>query len=63
MKCCMRCTTKRHPGCHSSCKNCEDELAEDRAKKERIRKAKDFAKEPATRTARRYEGLRRKYAK
>lgn len=63
MKCCMRCNAKRHPGCHSTCKEHADELAEDRARKKMIREAKSLEKDPPTRTARMYEGMWRRHAK
>ena len=40
MKCCLDCS-KRKPGCHSTCYDYITESAEERERKEKIRKAKE----------------------
>ena len=44
MKCCYKCE-KRYPACQDICPDRAAELEEDRAKKEKIRKAKDKEKQ------------------
>lgn len=41
IKCCLKCTDKRHLGCHSTCKDYKEEAAIERARKHALAKEKN----------------------
>ncbi|MDO4746466.1 MAG: hypothetical protein Q4B18_07905 [Bacillota bacterium] len=62
MKCSRNCM-RRTSTCHFNCEEYADEVVENKAKKDMIRKAKNVERETPTRIARRYERVKRYYAK